>query len=161
MKNAVTTKEVIYAFAKLEPVFNLSPLYRMGGFFDQLDEMIARFEGKTEVAYRTVAERAMTAPEKLRGKEAEFDKTQYPTGYDGTVEDWLEECSQIGDILFCVAVCILAHLPDKETIDGVCGYIKGKVSKSAMARMKAIGSTMNDLRTGVNKLFSADANVVA
>ena len=40
MKNIVTTQEIIYAFAKLQLWFDLSPLYRLNGFFDGVDEMV-------------------------------------------------------------------------------------------------------------------------
>ena len=43
MKNIVTTKEIIYAFAKLQLWFDLSPLYRLNGFFDGVDEMVDYF----------------------------------------------------------------------------------------------------------------------
>ena len=153
MKNIVTTKEIIYAFAKLQLWFDLSPLYRLNGFFDGVDEMVDYFNN-VSAAYMFVLERVLIAPEKLKANEAEFNKGQYPKNYDGTMEDWVDECGQISDIFFCIAVCRLVRLSHDEVAIEFDKHLKDKkMSKSALARLKAVHSTMDDLR--VDELFAS------
>ena len=153
MKNIVTTQEIIYAFAKLQLWFDLSPLYRLNGFFDGVDEMIDYFNN-VSAAYMFVLDRVATAPEKLKVSEAKFHKGHYPENYDGTIEDWIEERSQISDLFFCIAVCRLACLSHDEVATKFEKHLKDKkMSKSALARLKAVLSTMDDLR--VDELFAS------
>ena len=159
----ITANEIFYAFAKLQLWFHMSHFYRQPGFYDGVDEMIEMFAGADpDAAYNIIIDRVMADPDEFYEQQAEVEANTIPDDYDRDMEDWIEECSQIGDLFFCIAVCVVAHelygTSAVHLIDTVQELAESDAEKD---RFRAILSTMTDLRINVEELLSTRKPVVA
>lgn len=154
MKNNITVNDIYSVFTKLKLWFHMSDQYREVGFYDGIDEMIALFDNG-EAAYDLIIKRVMTEPHQLYKQMEEEDYKTLPRDYHGDMEDWLNECSEIDDLYFCIAVCIVAYeLYDTAAVDLVHTLRELMETENERARYRAVISAMTDLRIDIDALLT-------
>lgn len=157
----ITANDIFSVFAKLQLWFHMSHFYRQPGFYDGVDEMIEMFTD-ADAAYDIIINRVMTDPDEFYEQEAEVDSRSIPDDYDRDMEDWLEECSQIGDLFFCIAVCVVAYELHGTTAIHLIETLQELMENDTERdRYRAVLSTMADLRTNVEEVLSTHNPVVA
>ena len=146
--------EIFTAFAKLQLWFHLSHYYRLPGFFNGVFEIFEAFgDNNFDAAHNIIVERVLTDPEELREIERMHVEQDMPETYEGDMDDWVEECSQVSDLFFCVAVYLFAHLAPCEDADCLVETLDDLAeTESERAHFLAVMSTILDLRTDPDTL---------